>query len=74
MSEARLALRDVIVEKSRRMVLDVPVNERLEGSLAAAVACILNGAHLLRVHDVKETKRAAQLVDAIKRTMNPELA
>ena len=47
-------------------LLDLPVEQRLEGSLAAAVACILNGANILRVHDVRETVRAAKVADAIK--------
>lgn len=47
-------------------VLNLPVEERLEGSLAAAVIGILNGADILRVHDVKETKRAAAIADAVK--------
>ena len=63
----------VLVGPSRKsfigMLLDVPVADRLEGSLAAAAACILNGAHILRVHDVKETKRVATVIDAIKRSM-----
>jgi len=63
----------VLVGPSRKAfigaILDVPVSERLEGSLAAAVACILNGAHVLRVHDVKETKRIALVADAIKHTI-----
>ncbi len=50
-------------------VLDLPVHDRLEGSLAAAVACVLNGANILRVHDVKATKRAVMVADAIKQTM-----
>ncbi len=48
------------------MALNLPVEERLEGSLAAAVIGILNGADILRVHDVKETKRAAAIADAVK--------
>ncbi len=48
-------------------LLDVPVGERLEGSLAAAVAAVLHGASILRVHDVRETKRAVTIADAIKR-------
>ena len=47
-------------------ILGVDPNERLEGSLAAAVAAILNGANMLRVHDVKETARAAAIADAIR--------
>jgi dihydropteroate synthase len=43
-----------------------PLN-RLEGSLAVAVHAANNGAAIIRVHDVKETKRALQLVDAIKK-------
>jgi dihydropteroate synthase len=63
----------ILVGPSRKSfigaILNVPVSERLEGSLAAAAACILNGAHVLRVHDVKETKRVAMVADAIKQTM-----
>jgi len=46
-------------------VLDLPLDERMEGSLAALAVAICNGAKILRVHDVKESKRAAQMVDAI---------
>lgn len=63
----------ILVGPSRKSfigsILDLPVNDRLEGSLAAAVACMLNGAHILRVHDVKATKRAVMVADAIKQTM-----
>jgi dihydropteroate synthase len=40
--------------------------ERLEGSLAAAVASALTGANILRVHDVSETVRALRVADAIR--------
>ncbi len=46
-------------------ILDLPVEERLEGSIAASVFGILNGAQILRTHDVKETKRALAVADAI---------
>ncbi len=46
---------------------DLPPTERLEGSLAAAVVGIVRGVDILRVHDVKETVRAARLADAIVR-------
>jgi dihydropteroate synthase len=46
-------------------------DERLEGSLAAAVAAIFNGANLLRVHDVRETVRAARVADAIRYGQGP---
>lgn len=48
-------------------VLDLPLEERLEGSLAALAVAIVNGANILRVHDVKESKRVARMVDSILR-------
>jgi dihydropteroate synthase len=45
--------------------LDLPVEERLEGSLAAAAIAISNGANIIRTHDVKETARVTRMVDAI---------
>ena len=45
----------------------LPVSERLEGSLAATVIAIINGADIVRVHDVKETRRCVNLVDCILR-------
>lgn len=39
--------------------------ERLEGSLAAGVLCIERGAHILRVHDVRAMRRAADMTDAV---------
>jgi len=46
---------------------DAPVSERLEGSEAAAAISVLNGANIIRVHDVKEMKKVALVADAIKR-------
>ena len=46
-------------------ILDLPAEERLEGSIAASVFGIINGAQILRTHDVKETKRAVAVADAI---------
>ena len=48
-------------------ILGLPVEDRIEGSIAASVACILYGANILRVHDVKEAKGAAMVADSIKR-------
>jgi dihydropteroate synthase len=50
-------------------ILGLPPEERLEGSLAVAVASIMAGADILRVHDVKETVRAARVADAIVRDL-----
>ncbi len=46
-------------------VLNLPVEERLEASLAAGVLGIVRGAHILRAHDVKAMRRAADMADAI---------
>jgi dihydropteroate synthase len=46
--------------------LGLPVESRLEGSIAALTAAILNGASVVRVHDVKESRRAALIADAIR--------
>lgn len=46
---------------------DAPASERLEGTAAAVAISILNGANIIRVHDVKEMKRVALVADAVKR-------
>lgn len=46
-------------------VLDLPVDERLEGSLAATVIGVLNGAMVIRTHDVQATGRAVTMAEAI---------
>lgn len=43
----------------------VPVDERLEGTLAAQVVAQMKGAKVIRVHDVKEGRRAAVVAGAI---------
>jgi dihydropteroate synthase len=45
----------------------LPVNDRLEGSLISSCIAILNGANIIRVHDVKETKRCVDLIDCVIR-------
>jgi dihydropteroate synthase len=44
---------------------DAPVADRLSGTLAAEVALILKGAHILRTHDVRAAVDAARIADAI---------
>ena len=46
-------------------ILDLRVEDRLEGSLAAALVGVLKGADVLRVHDVKETLRAVTAFQGI---------
>ncbi len=44
---------------------DAPPHERLYGSLAAITAAILNGAHMVRVHEVEPAVQAAKIADAV---------
>ena len=46
---------------------DAPPDQRLHGSLAAATASILNGAHMVRVHDVKAAVEAVKIADEVLR-------
>ena len=53
----------------------VPPEERLEGTAAAVAISIMNGANIVRVHDVKEMVKVARVADAIKRMkINKEIA
>ena len=45
--------------------LDVPLEERLEGGLAATVVGVLKGANIVRVHQVRATVRAVRMTEAI---------
>ena len=48
------------------LTLDLPVDERVEGTAAAVTASILNGAKIVRVHDVQEMKRVVTIADNIR--------
>jgi len=66
----------VLLGASRKSVvgltLGLPVTERLEGSLAAAVVGVMRGCSFLRVHDVVETRRAVRMAEAILGTTQIE--
>jgi dihydropteroate synthase len=47
-------------------VLDLPVEDRLEGSLAVAAYASAAGAHIIRAHDVGATVRVTRMIDAIR--------
>ena len=47
-------------------ILGAEPDERLEGSLAAAIVAAWGGAQIIRVHDVRETRKAIRVVDAIR--------
>jgi dihydropteroate synthase len=52
-------------------VLDLPVDDRIEGTAATVAISIANGADIVRVHDVKEMARVAKMTDAIVRGWEP---
>ena len=61
----------VMVGPSRKAFISkvsggLPVEQRLAGTLAAVSIAIMNGASIVRVHDVKETVMAARVADAVK--------
>ena len=47
------------------LTLDLPVDERVEGTLATTVIGVLRGCAFVRVHDIKENKRIIQMTEAI---------
>ena len=59
----------VLVGTSRKSfigkILDLPVADRLEGSLASAVIAFVKGARIVRVHDVQETYRTLKIASEI---------
>ena len=53
-------------KSSLGQVTGLPVNERMAPSIAAAVLAVARGAHVVRVHDVKETVAALKVCDAME--------
>ncbi|MCJ7665893.1 MAG: dihydropteroate synthase, partial [Actinobacteria bacterium] len=68
-SEFRAMGYPVMVGASRKSfigtILDLPVEERLEGSLTAAIWAAINGVNILRVHDVDETVKSVKIARSI---------
>jgi dihydropteroate synthase len=62
--------RPVLVGPSRKSfigtVLGTDADDRLEGTAAAVAWMVGLGAHIVRVHDVKEMARVVRVVDAIR--------
>jgi dihydropteroate synthase len=69
--EFRVLGRPILLGTSRksfigRLLNGADVTERLEGTLASTVIGIMNGAHIVRCHDVLQAKRAITIADAIR--------
>jgi dihydropteroate synthase len=62
--------RPLVVGLSRKSflgkLLDLPVDERLEGGLAATAIAVFLGARVIRTHDVRATVRAARVAEALR--------
>lgn len=62
--------RPLLVGLSRKnfigKTLDLPVDQRLEGGLAAAAVAVFLGARVVRTHDVAATVRAVRMADALR--------
>ncbi len=69
--ELQVLGKPVLIGPSRKAfigkILDLPVEERLEGTAATVAVAIWQGAHILRVHDVQAMVRVARMTDAIRK-------
>lgn len=69
LEELRIFGYPLLLGASRKSVigtaLNLPVEERLEGTLATSVMAVLKGCSFVRVHDIKENVRAVKMAEAI---------
>lgn len=69
--ELRVLGRPILVGPSRKSFIgaisNLPVGERLEGTLAAVSLAVSGGAHIVRVHDVSAVRRSVEVADAVCR-------
>ena len=47
------------------LTLDLPIEERMEGTLASITAGVINGARIVRVHDIRATRRTLTITEKI---------
>lgn len=71
LDEFQILGQPLLVGPSRKsaigLVLDLPVDQRLEGTAATVAVAIAKGADMVRVHDVRAMARVARMTDAIVR-------
>ncbi len=69
LKKLRVLKRPILIGVSRKSfigkVLNLPLKERLSGSLAATCIGLVGGARIVRCHDVKQTRQTVDLVEAI---------
>jgi dihydropteroate synthase len=70
LQEFRVLGKPLLLGTSRKSfigkILNTEVTERLEGTLSSVAIGVLNGAHMIRSHDVLQAKRAITVADAIR--------
>ena len=75
LEEFRVLGHPLLVGTSRKStigrVLDLPVDQRVEGTAATLAISIAGGADIVRVHDVREMVRVCRMTDAIVRNWRP---
>jgi dihydropteroate synthase len=68
--EFRILGKPILLGTSRKSfigkILNAEVGERLEGTLSSITVGVLNGANIIRCHDVLQAKRAIAVADAIR--------
>jgi dihydropteroate synthase len=68
--EFRILGKPILLGTSRKSfigkILNSGVGDRLEGTLSSIAIGVLNGAHIIRSHDVSEAKKVIALVDAVR--------
>jgi dihydropteroate synthase len=69
LKEFRCLRKPILIGTSRKSfigrILGLPVEDRIEGTVATVVSSIINGADIVRVHDTKQVQRAVKMIDAI---------
>lgn len=75
--EFRILGRPILIGTSRKSfigkILGVDVGQREEGTVATVAVSILNGAHIIRTHNVRNAVRAARMIDAVRGVSIPEV-
>jgi dihydropteroate synthase len=70
LQEFKILGKPILLGTSRKTfigkILHAEVTERLEGTLSSIAIGVLNGAHIIRCHDVLEAKKAISVADAIR--------
>ncbi len=71
LDELKVLGRPILLGTSRKsmigLILDLPAEERLEGTAATVAIGISKGADIVRVHDVKQMVRVVRMSDAVNR-------